>query len=1247
MSLWDLCIKRPVFTVMLVSAPIVLGLVGRSRLGVDLLPNVDMPVVVVTTTLKGAGVEEMETSVTKPIEQIINTVSGIDELKSTTKEGISQVVVVFFLEKNRDVAAQEVRDKISTILAQLPVGTDPPIIDKLDLNAMPVMQIAVAGQRPMQEITEIARKKIKEDLESVSGVGAVIIVGGRQRAVNIYIDTDKLTSCGLSIEDVRQALIRQNLEMPGGRVDQGSRELVLRTMGRVEKTSGFLDLIVANRGGYPIRIRDLVKDRSKVQDSFEEPRSLARLDGRNAVSLIVQKQSGSNTVAVVERVRKRFEQLQAILPPDIETFVVKDQSKFIVNSIEELNFHLVIAAILVAATILVFIQDWRTTIIASLAIPASIVATFAFMYWMGYTLNNMTMLGLILAIGIVIDDAVVINENVFRHMEEHGWSAMKSASSATKEIALAVSATTLSLLVIFLPIVFMGGRIGRFFSSFGATVAFAILMSWFVSFTMTPMLCSRFLKLKQRAHGGSKEKLVWRVIDQTYGWILGWSLRHRWVIVLTTVGLLAATVYLFKIVGFDFIPRDDQSEFEVAITLPEGYTLEQGSQVFADIEGRLAQLKGVQNVFSTIGDTTGRVSRGQGDVTAGTIYCRLVDLEERTRKWYDWRFWYDGILRRPESDPRYYSQFDVQREARNIMEAYPDLRTAVQDAAVVSGAGFRQAMVDLNLRGPDLNKLVRYSDQIMRWMRQDPEAGFLVDETPGVRVMAVTSGSPAAQAGIVAQDLLASVNKQTVRSREQLAQALEKTQPGDRITVGLVREGQERDVKVTLGTPATELGLDTAATVAVVRKGGPAELAGLLPGDLITAFQQRPVGSAADITQVLQSTPPGASVEVQVARAGAPQTLALTLGPRSPYVDMDTSLSLRKPELRVKIDREKASDLGIPVQTIASTLNVLVGGEPVTKYKELDEQYDVWLRADLPYRDRAETIGRLMVPSPKAGLVEISSLATLTPAQGPATIDRFGMQRQVVVTANLEGDKALSDAVRDVSLLVDSLGLPTDYRYEFLGRAKVMGESNQNFLIAFLTSFLFMYMILAAQFESFVHPITILLALPLTLPFALISLILLRTNLNLYAMFGLFMLFGIVKKNGILQVDFTNVLRRRGVPKDEAILEANHTRLRPILMTTVMLIAAMVPIALGRGPGAASRASLAKVILGGQTLSLLLTLLVTPVAYSLWEDLTAFLRRVFPRLGRGEEMAESADATVVLAHEAPAPAPAPLVDEPA
>lgn len=1024
MSIWDICIRRPIFTAMLVSAPLVLGLAAYKKLGVDLFPNVDLPVVIVTTTLKGASVEEMETGVTKPIEEVVNTVSGIDELTSTTKEGLSQVVVQFVLEKNGDIAAQEVRDKISTILPRLPSGTDPPIIDKWDLDASPVLTLAVSGRRNLREVTEIARKRIKEDLETVLGVGSVILVGGRGRAVNVTVDADRLAAYDLSIEDVRQALLRQNLELPGGRVDQGPREMVLRTMGRMAHSEDFLQLIVANKNGHPIRLKDV----GHVEDSTEEPRGFSRLDGDNAVSLIVQKQSGTNTVAVVDAVKARLAQISPSLPADIRTQVIRDQSRFIRNSIDEVKFHLVLAALLVGLTIFLFIRDWRTTVIATLSIPTSIIATFAFMNAMGFTLNNITMLGLILAVGIVIDDAVVVHENIFRHMEEHGLTGREAASTATKEIALAVLATTLSLLVIFIPVAFMSGRVGRFFNSFGYTVGFAVLMSMFISFTMTPMLCGHFLKVVP-GHHNSKGGLFWRLIDGGYGRILAWSLRHRWAVVLLSVAIFLATPAVFALVGKEFVPRDDQSEFEVAVTLPEGYTLDRADRLFREIEGRLKELPGVTHVFASLGDTTGRVAKGQGDVTSGTIYCRLVDLHERP-----------------------YTQFAVMAQARSqVMKDYPDLRVAVQDVSAFQAKGFRQVDIDLQVRGPDLDKLEDYANRLTAWMKSRPH-----------------------------------------------------------------------------------------------------------------------------------------------------------------YVDVDTSLSLRKPELRVLVDRERASDQGVSVQAIAATLNVLVGGEPVTTFKENDEQYDVWLRADLPSRDSPDSIATLTVPSSKGSLVKLTTLGRLEERPGPATIERYGRQRQVVVMANLDG-LALGDAVAEGAAFVESMGLPPEYSAEFMGRAKLLRETNGNFVIAFLLSFLFMYMILAAQFESLVHPITILLALPLTLPFALLSLVLLRTPLDIYAVFGLFMLFGIVKKNGILQVDYTNVLRAKGLTRDQAILEANHTRLRPILMTTVMLIAAMVPIALGKGPGAASRASMAKVILGGQSLSLLLTLLITPVAYSLWDDLTRLWNRLVGR----------------------------------
>ncbi|MBY0586084.1 efflux RND transporter permease subunit [bacterium] len=1037
MTISDICIRRPVFTAMLVSAPIVLGLFSIPRLGVDLLPNVDIPVVSVTATLRGASVEEMETTITKPIEENVNTISGIDEIASTTKEGITTVIIQFLLEKDGAVAAQEVEARVRTILRQLPQGMDPPIIDRFDLDAAPIMTLAVSGRRDFREVTELARKRVKEVLETVDGVGSVTLVGGRQRAINVIIDPPRLLKFEppLTIEDVRQALLRNNQEQPGGRVEQGLSETVLRTMGRLDDPSQFESLIIANRGGQPIRLSDV----ARVEDSIEEPRSLSRLwintrdddnPGDNAVSLIIRKKSGTNTVAVVESVRAKLDKLLPSLPADIAVEAIRDQSRFIKRSIEEVATHLLLGAVLVSASILLFLRDWRTTLIATLAIPTSIVGTFAFMYAMGFTLNNITMLGLILAVGIVIDDAVVVHENIFRHMEEYGKPASEAAGSATREIALAVVATTLSLLVIFIPVIFMGGRVGRFFSSFGFVVGFSVFMSMIISFTMTPMLCSKFLLLPESDSPHSKDSRVWKWIERSYVGALDWSLRHRWVIVVTTVIILASTPLLFMVVGKDFIPRDDQSEFEVTLSMPEGYALERSNTLTKQIEDRLRQLPGVIAMYSVVGDTSGRIGKGEGDVTRATIYCRMLDLAERD-----------------------YSQFDVMNKARAMLADFPDIVGAVQDVSPFQTTGFRQVLIDLSLSGPEISELGKISEQVVSWMK---EQGY--------------------------------------------------------------------------------------------------------------------------------------------------------------YVDVDTSLSLRKPELRIRPDRERLSDLGVSIQAVSSTTNVLVGGEPISTFKEGGEQYDVWLRAEPGFRTDEESIGLLTVPSSKvpSGVVPLNNLVHFEVGQGPNTIERYQRQRQVVVSANLEG-KDMSGGIENLRSYIKSLDLPPGYSYEFVGRAKALQETNVGFLFAFLLSFLFMYMILAGQFESFAHPISILAALPLTIPFAVLSLILLRTNLDIYAMFGLFMLFGIVKKNGILQVDYTNHLRRAGMPREEAILEANRTRLRPILMTTVMLVAAMIPMALGQGPGSGSRASMAKVILGGQTLSLVLTLLVTPVAYSMLDDAGRWVRGLFRR----------------------------------
>lgn len=1031
-SIADLCIKRPVFATMINLFLVVLGWFCFRDIGVDQFPNVELPVITVTTTLRGASPEEMETSVTKPVEEIINTIQGIDELASVTTEGVSQITVTFLLDRNRDIAAQDVRDKVNTILARLPPNTDPPIIDKFDLDAVPVVSISVSASRDLKEISYISDKFIKQNLETVKDVGSISMVGARTRAVQVSVDIEKLRAYNLTIGDVRSALARQNLEIPGGRLNQKPRELVVRTLGRMQSVKNFNDLIIANFGGQPIFLKDV----AQVSDSVEEPRTLSKADDEHCVTLIVRKQSGSNTVKVIDAVKKRLEELKAVVPSDVKLRIIRDQSNFIRRSLEEINFHLILGAILVALTTFFFMHDWRGTVIACVAIPASIIATFVLMRAMGYTLNNFTMLGLVFAVGIVIDDAIVVLENIHRTMEEKGWDGMRAASYATKEIALAVMATTLSLVVIFLPLAFMKGRVGMFFSSYGVTVAFAITVSLFVSFTLTPMLSSRFLKhstdakeREKKAHGGRLMK--W--LSGHYLGVLHWSLNHRWVIMAASGLCFISIFWLGKMTKFTFIPQDDSSEFEISLQSPEGSDLDRTTQLCSEIIQRLKALRiGGQPVITTtlttVGITSGRLGKGEGDVTVATIYCRLPEL--------------GGFWSKLTGATRRWSQFEAMGMTRKVLAQYPDIRSATQLISNIGGAG-RNSDLQFNLLGPDLDRLSRYADQIIARLRA---------------------------------------------------------------TRGLV--------------------------------------------------------------------------------------------------DVDSTLSNRKPELRVDIDREKASQFGLQIQDIADTLRTLVGGEIVGTFRENDDLYDVWLRADPQNRNTQEALEdvTIRIRGENAPLVQLANFVRFQEARGPNQIDRFQRQRKVTLAANLTADKALGDAIQEVNAVVKELDLPADYRVLFTGRAKTLQETGQNFIIAFGLAMIFMYMILAAQFENFVHPISILLAVPLSLPFALATMILLNEPLNIYAIFGLFMLFGIVKKNGILQVDYTNTLRARGIERELAILEANRIRLRPILMTTMLLVASMIPIAVGQGPGAAGRASMAKIIIGGQMLCLLLSLLVTPVSYSIFDD---------------------------------------------
>lgn len=1017
MILADVCVRRPVFASMLIGSLVVAGWFSYKSLTLDLFPKVDMPVVTVTTTLPGAGPEEMEAQVTKPIEEVINTVGGIDELRSVTREGLSQIIVQFRLEKNLAVAAAEVRDKVGTVLAKLPDEADPPVVEKFDVDATPILTLTLSGFQGLKELTEIAEKKVKEPLESISGVGSVAIIGGRKREVQILIDPERLKAYSLSIKAVAAALAQQNVEFPGGRMTQDEGETVIRTLGRVRSVREFESIVVATQGGTPITLADI----GRVEDGVVEPRTVSRFDGKNAVSLILRKQSGTNTVATVDAVRERLTEVRKLLPTGVTVEITRDQSDFIRASVHEVQKHLWLGALFASIIVYFFLGNLRSTLIAAVSIPVSIIATYTLLAAAGYSLNRITLLGLTLAVGIVIDDAIVVLENIYRYVEEKGMSAFEAARAATAEVGLAVSATTLSLIVIFIPVGFLKGTVGMWLSSFGFTMAFAIAVSLLVAFTLTPMLCSRFLPKRLASHAhSSRESRVYGCIEHSYMGLLRWSLRHRWVIVCVALGIVGSTPWIAQYVRASMMMSDDQGEFEINIKTPPGYSLVQTDTVTREIENEIRSLPGVAHLLSLVGSTIGE------SVTRASIVVKLKEYDYRT-----------------------ISQQQVMALAREKVKAFKHLRVSVDNILPISGSGVQNVDISYNLRGPELATLQEYAETLK----------------------------------------------------------------------GKVRA---------------------------------------LPG----------------------------------------------------LVDVDSTFEGGNPELQVQIDRRKAADLGIEATDIASTLRVMVAGDKVTTYREGDDLYDVRLRLTPEARNRSEVIQGVTVPSATVGQVRLDNIVNLVSGTGPVQIDRQERQRQITITGNLAKGRGTADALADIDAKVKEMGLAPGYTTGVTGMGKMFAEMMDSFKLAFLLSIIGMYMVLAAQFESFLHPITIMLSLPLAVPFALLSLWISDQFLAIFSILGVLLLFGIVKKNSILQVDHTINLRAQGLPRDEAILTANRERLRPILMTTLALVSGMIPVLMGQGPAAESHRGIAVVIIGGQSMCLLITLLVTPVAYSLFDDLEVCLARL-------------------------------------
>jgi HAE1 family hydrophobic/amphiphilic exporter-1 len=1027
MTLAETCVKRPVFAVMLISFLVVLGVFSFRDLGVDLFPKADPATVTINVRLPGATSEEVTTQVVLPLEESVSTISGLDELNSSVTEGSARIMCRFVLEREIESAAQDVREKVAGAIRRLPPNILPPVIQKADPDADPVISIVVAGNRNLRETTEIAEKQIKRVLETVDGVGEVGMTGSRERQIRVYADAEKLNAHGITISQLQQAIQNENVEIPGGRIIRGESELGVRTLGRIDAISQFGDIIVANVDGAPIRVRDV----GRVDDSFAEPRTWNSIDGKQAVSLEVRRQSGTNTVKIIEAVKAKLEQIQRTLPPGVTTRIIRDQSVFINASVSSLEEHLLFGSLLASLVVLLFIRNFRSVLIAAVAIPTSIIATFTLLKAMDFTLNNMTLLALTLAVGIVIDDAIVVLENIVRYIEEKHYQPIRAAIEATKEITLAVVATTISLVIIFVPIAFMSGYARRYVNQFGWTMAFAVMVSMLVSFTLTPMLSSRLLKRLTRKRGEvlsneeqdavaaaaeengeqtSKTTHFFGWIDRLYGRLLSWSLDHRGVVVAVALATFALTFPLNALVGRDWIPPDDQSELTLSMNLPEGTSMEGTSRLATEIADRIAELPEVAFVNPYI---------HEGLSSHNHIYVRLVDVSMRSS-----------------------SNLEVAAKIRGITTQYQNLRSKVIIPSALGG-GETFFPVRALILGPELQKAAELSKQVAARMRAVP---------------------------------------------------------------------------------------------------------GLL--------------------------------------------------------DVEASISLNNPELQVKIDRQRASDLGVRAADVASAIRLMISGEDqISTYKEGDEQYPVTIQLLPEQQKDSDVLARLMIPSAKVGQVRLDNLATIERGLGPSRIERFNRQFQVAVYANNAPDFPLDAAARAVTDEIREVGLPAGYTHRFVGAVKILDETTSNLIIAFLLASIFMYMVLAAQFESFLHPFTIMLSLPLSVPFALLSLWLTGRTLNLWSALGVLLLLGIVKKNGILQVDYTNKLREQGVELREAILRANHVRLRPILMTTFAIVAGLIPTAIGIGAGSAQRSAIAVTIIGGQSLCLVLTLLVTPVAYSLFAEM--------------------------------------------
>ena len=1040
-GLSGLAIRRPVFTAMVMLGLIVLGIFSFRGLAIDQYPEVDIPVVTVQTTYPGASAETIEREVTRRMEEAFNPVEGVDDITSISLEGVSQIIVSFDLGRDVDAASQDIRSKIESIRRNLPEAIDPPVVQKFDPAAQPIISLALSSDElSIVDLTTLADEEIRRALESVQGVGEVRLAGGLEREVRVSLLPDRLQAVGVSVPEIMAALQAQNLEVPAGRVEREGTEQLVRVTGRITEARQFEDVIVANRGGQPIRLRDV----ARVAEGNEEERSVALYDGRRAVALDILKVSGANTVQVAELVQEAVTELRGELPGGVALDIVRDNSVTIRQSVEDVIHELVLGAILTIIIVMLFLNDWKATAITSLALPVSVISSFIIMSALGFTLNVLTLMGLSLSIGILIDDAIVVIENIVRH-REMGQDHFTAAGEGTREIVLAVLATTLAIVAVFVPVAFMGGIIGRFFYQFGITVAWAVLVSLFVSFTLTPMLSAWWgVNPHDPSHEGGNP--LTRIIARFNRWfdsqanryrgVIRWALGHR----KSTLGLAAAAfvgaLMLFPFIGGGFFPASDASEFAVQFETPEGSSIAYTSGKADEIRRRLDSVPGVDYTYVTIG------AGATGTVTNGEVYVKLVPTGERDA-----------------------SQQEVMVMARQALTPVAATEIAVLEAGGIGGA---QAPLAIELRGPDVRELQRLSELVMA------EVG----QIPGI-------------------------------------------------------------------------------------------------------------------------------------------------------VDLQSSLGELRPEYRIEVNREVANEVGLDIGTIASTIRPILAGETATRWEDpTGEERDVVVQVAPEFRTSVQDISLIPVattqrgPDGAATTIPLGDIAEITFSAAPAQVDRNALQRVATVSGATTPELSIAEASTLIRERVATIDLPTGYTVGLGGETEQLEETTGYVLESLVLAIILIFLILASQFESLTQPFAIMVSLPLSLVGVLLALLITNDTLNMMSMIGVIMLMGLVVKNAILLVDNANERRALGSERFEALVEAGAVRLRPIIMTTLAMIAGMTPIAMAMGEGGGFRAPMARAVIGGLITSTMLTLVVVPVAYTYFDDFGSWMKHKFMSPEREREIAE-------------------------